>query len=90
MNNLKIDLTNKIILVKADVLKPEVTDRRFLCEAGFGLYHKTNGRQIYGKWLSDNTGGNITGHDVECLADVQPATGQSLEDEAIAIEIKNK
>jgi hypothetical protein len=91
MNNLKMDLTNKIVLVRKEVLKPDITDRRFLCEAGFGLYHKTNGRQIYGKWLCDNTDGNITGHDIECLAETQSdIIVRSIEKEALEIENKNK
>ncbi len=70
MNNLRMDLTGKTVLVLKKVLKPSITDRRFLCEAGFGCFKNTNGKQIYGKWLCDNKDGNITGYDVESLVEI--------------------
>lgn len=68
MNNLKIDLTNKVVLVSTRHLKPEVTDRRFLCEAGFGCHSGTFGEKIFGRWLSDNQKDCIGGRWVEMLA----------------------
>lgn len=69
MNNLKIDLTNRVVLVYAKYLKPEVTDRRFICEDGFGLHPQTNGEKIFGRWMDDNTEGQINGRWVESLAE---------------------
>jgi hypothetical protein len=67
MNNLRIDITNKVVIVDKKFVKPEVKDRRFLCEGGFGCLPQTNGESIYGKWLVDNEEDLIRGRWIESL-----------------------
>lgn len=71
MNLLRTNLTDRVVLVKKEILKPDYKniDRRFLCQGGFGCHPNTMGKQIYGIWLCDNTDGNITGYDVESLVE---------------------
>jgi hypothetical protein len=64
MNNLRIDLTGKVVTVIPKYLK-DVTDSRFLCEGGFGCHPDTNGTSIYGKWLVDGEEDTIKGFMVD-------------------------
>lgn len=64
-----MDVTNKVVLVHKKFLKPEVTDRRFLCEGGFGCHPQTNGTSVYGKWLSDGEEDRINGYEIESLVE---------------------
>jgi hypothetical protein len=69
-NALKQDLHGKVVIVKAEVLKPEFRgDRRFLCESGFGCFPHTAGAKVFGKWLVDDSDSYIDGHDIERLAE---------------------
>lgn len=69
MNYLKLDLTNRIVLVRKEFLKEEIIDRRFLCEGGFGCNPFTHGEKIFGRWLSDGEKDQIGGRWVESLFD---------------------
>lgn len=68
MNNLHLELEGKTVLVLSKYLKPEVKDRRFLCEGGFGCSPITNGETIYGKWIADGEKDSIRGRWVESLS----------------------
>ena len=66
-NKLNLDLSNRVVLVGKEFLNDEVTDRRFICESGFGIHPFTNGTKIFGRWLCDNEKGCINGYSIEKL-----------------------
>lgn len=59
-NSLGIDLKGKTVIVQG---------RKFLCENGFGIRSFTSGRAIYGKFLDTGEEGQISGYEVEKLAE---------------------
>ena len=62
-----MDLSDRVVLVDKKFLKDDVTDRRFICEGGFGLHPFTNGSKIFGRWLADNEQDQIDGSMIESL-----------------------
>jgi hypothetical protein len=70
-NSLNEDLRGKVVLIKADYLKPEITDRRFQVDedGGFGAVSFTNGTALFGKWLSDNERDRLDGYMVESIVE---------------------
>lgn len=66
-NALKMDLSNRVVLVPSKFLPEGVQDKRFICESGFGLSPTTSGGKIYGRWMETNENGVIRGELVEGL-----------------------
>ncbi len=75
-NPLGIDLTHKVVVVKASVLQPKWAelDRRFFVTGGFGRLSQTAGQALFGIWFVDGEEGEedrIDSYDVEYLAEDQ-------------------
>lgn len=71
MNNLKIDLTNKVVVLMAKYFKGDERARRFLCAGGFGCNPATLGSAIGGTFLSDGEQTRVEGWQIEKLSDDQ-------------------
>lgn len=70
-NSLKEDLRGKVVILKADIMKPEFKDlkhRLFLVREGFGAVAFTTGTAIIGEHLADGETARYNGFDVERLA----------------------
>ena len=67
MNILNRPLKGQIVLVRKEFCNNDVTDRRFLCEDGFGCDTFTNGEGIFGKWLVDGEQDRINSRMIEEL-----------------------
>lgn len=73
-NSLGIELEGKVVMIRAEALKPEFQDdekRRFLVTGGFGSSSFTHGTALLGTFLFDGEKARMDGYDVECLADDQ-------------------
>lgn len=72
MNNIGQELQNKVIIIKASVMREELRAdpamRAFLCIDGFGCHSFTSGSTIHGKLLRTGETTNIRGDIVESLA----------------------
>lgn len=70
-NSLKQDLTGKVVVIKAEVLKPEYKElkhRLFRVRGGFGAVPFTIGTALFGEYLYDSEECRMGGYDVERLA----------------------
>jgi post-segregation antitoxin (ccd killing protein) len=88
MNNLKIDLTGKVVVVMKKYYKGDERARRFLCEGGFGCSPSTNGNAIGGTFLIDGERARIEGWQVEKLSDDQSTMIDKTEAAETAGEVK--
>ena len=67
-NALKQDITDRVVILRADRYKGSEAERKFLCEGGFGCHPHTNGTGVFGKFLSDGEQARVHGYDIEKLA----------------------
>lgn len=70
-NSLNLDLEGKVVVLKADALKPayqELKFRLFRVEGGFGSKPYTMGRALFGIFLADGEETRMDSYDVERLA----------------------
>jgi hypothetical protein len=69
-NALNEDLTDKVVIIGKEYLRPEFHhDRRFMCQDGFGCKPYTIGKAIFGYYLIDGEQDRIEGFMVESIAD---------------------
>ena len=71
MNNLKIDLTGKVVVLMRKYYKGDEKARRFLCSGGFGCHPGTMGSAIVGTFLIDGEEARVEGWQIEKLSDDQ-------------------
>lgn len=67
-NNLRIDLTDKVVIFKQSYLTVPATEHPFLVKGGFGASPTTMGRALSGEFLSDGEQTRMEGYMVERLA----------------------
>jgi len=70
-NSLKADLRGKVVVLKADFMKPEFQDlkyRLFRVKDGFGAVPFTSGTALIGEHLVNGVGARYSSYDVERLA----------------------
>lgn len=70
-NSLNSDLEGKVVILKAEALKPayqELKFRLFRVEGGFGSKPYTMGRALFGIFLADGEKARMDSYDVERLA----------------------
>jgi len=67
-NRLNIDLTDKVVVLRAEDYRGDVKARLFRCRGGFGCVSYTGGNAIFGTFLSDGTEERVEGFQVERLA----------------------
>lgn len=69
-NSLGRSLTGCVVLIRADVLKPEYADpetRKFRVQGGFGAVDFTSGTQMYGTWVATGEEDSVRGYHVEAV-----------------------
>jgi len=64
-NSLNQDLRGKTVILDSSRYKGNEEERKFKCENGFGCSPVTNGKAIFGHFLTDNEKARISGYDVE-------------------------
>lgn len=74
MNSLGIDVTDKVVVLKADYYEGDENARRFLCIGGFGCEPGTRGKAIHGRFLTDGETCRVQGYEIEKLSDDQSTT----------------
>lgn len=81
-NSLKMDITNKYVLIKTDCLKEEfheIPKRVFFADGCFGTKPYTMGRSLGGEFVFDGERATLDGYDVERLAtDEEIASAKKL------------
>ncbi len=71
MNNLRIDLEGKVVVLSAEYYTGDEKARRFLCRSGFGCSAFTRGLAIFGTFLIDGKKYRVDGEEVEKLSEDQ-------------------
>ena len=70
-NSLKTELTDKVVIIKVDKLRPghiQSKCRLFRVAGGLGAQSSTTGTELFGEFLCDGENGRINGYDVERFA----------------------
>jgi hypothetical protein len=70
-----IDITGKIVIVKAETVQPEyrsLAARRFRAEGGFGCQPNALGTKVFGTWLDNGEQGYVRRYDIEALGTEGP------------------
>lgn len=62
-----------VLVDRQHLADPDMPDRRFRCDDGFGLHPYTAGTAIYGAWLIDGRPGRIEGSMIERVAEESDA-----------------
>lgn len=63
-----LELTNKVVILKAEAYRGDILHRTFLCEDGFGTSPTALGTAIYGKTIYDGEKFRISRRGIERLA----------------------
>jgi len=64
-NSLKMDLTDKDVVLSSEYYPGDESDRTFHCESGFGCHSFTSGQAIFGQFVKSGKKSRIEGFQIE-------------------------